>query len=155
MPEEKLFPDKRLDSIMAATYDKMIKLRDLKGAEYAGTVQDDCLANFRRNAKDCGITMETCWRVYAGKHWDAISQYVRDIQSGTTREVLEPIEGRVDDLLVYLMLFKAMIIERRDDKALSINTGSADKTVPVFRHDPSDSRYTTQAEQNHSLTRKE
>jgi hypothetical protein len=56
--------------------------------------------------------METVWAVYAGKHWDAIQQFIKDQRNGKERERLEPIEGRVDDLLVYLLLFKAMLQER-------------------------------------------
>jgi hypothetical protein len=92
------------------TFAKMRELSRLKGGEYAAA--HDRLDNFRRNGLDCGVTMETCWRIYAGKHWDAISTYVRDLQTGTHRERLETIDGRVDDLMVYLMLFKCMIIER-------------------------------------------
>ena len=96
--------------ILEATFGEMCKLGKLKGGEYAA--ESDRLDNFRRNALDCGVLMETCWRVYAGKHWDAISTYVRDLQTGKHRERLENITGRVDDLLVYLVLFKCMIVER-------------------------------------------
>lgn len=91
-------------------------LREKKGAEYAGTHVDDCLANFKRNAIDCGLSMEQIWRVYAGKHWDAVNQYIRDTSVGTVRDNMEPIDGRIDDLLVYLMLLKAMVIERREER---------------------------------------
>jgi hypothetical protein len=56
--------------------------------------------------------MEVVWRIYAGKHWDALSQYIRDIGNGTRRVLSEPIESRIDDLIVYLCLFKAMLRER-------------------------------------------
>ncbi|RNJ49423.1 hypothetical protein [Methylocystis hirsuta] len=95
---------------MDSTFAEMKKLATLKGGEYSGDV--DRLANFRRNGEDCGVPIELVWRIYAGKHWDAITQYVHDMMSGKTRERLEGIEGRVDDLLVYLILFKAMLRER-------------------------------------------
>ena len=85
------------------------KLGTLKGGEYAGDV--DRLANFRRNGLALGIPMETVWAVYAGKHWDALIQYIKDKQAGHSRERLEPIAGRVDDLLVYLILFLCMLDE--------------------------------------------
>jgi hypothetical protein len=81
-----------------------------KGGEYA--VAGDRLDNFRRGARDLDLSMEQVWRVYAGKHWDAITTYVRDMQTGTNRERSESITGRVDDLIVYLMLFKAILFER-------------------------------------------
>ena len=57
--------------------------------------------------------METIWRVYAAKHWDAVGQYIRDLQSGKERLRDEPITGRIHDLIVYLLLFKAMVEERQ------------------------------------------
>jgi hypothetical protein len=86
------------------------KLSKLKGGEYAG--DDDRLANFRRNAANFGVNMDTIWSVYAAKHWDALMQYIKDINQGTVRDRLEPIAGRVDDLLVYLLLYKAILDER-------------------------------------------
>lgn len=85
-------------------------LATLKGGEYAG--DSDRLANFRRNGEALGLPMETVWAVYAAKHWDAVMQFIKDWHTGKERKRLEPIEGRVDDLLVYLLLFKAMLQER-------------------------------------------
>lgn len=99
-----------LTSLMEKTFDDALRLRKLKGGEYAG--DDDALANFRRNAEAVGLNMETVWRIYAAKHWDAVSQYVKDLNSGVERPRLESIEGRIDDLIVYLCLFKAIIRER-------------------------------------------
>lgn len=110
----KVFPHKRYDEIVNQTMLEITKLGKLKGGEYAG--DDDRLANFRRNAANLGVNMETVWAVYAGKHWDAIMQYVKDRQAGKTRERLESLEGRVDDLIVYALLFKAMLDETKVDQ---------------------------------------
>jgi hypothetical protein len=99
-----------MKNIIRATFDQVLKLREIKGSEYSE--DGDALSNFRRNAADMEMEMETVWRVYAGKHWDAISQHVRDIQQGRQRDLSEPMENRVDDLIVYLCLFKAMLRER-------------------------------------------
>ena len=56
------------------------ELSKLKGGEYAG--DDDRLNNFRRNAADLDTNMETVWRIYAAKHWDAIGQFIRDKNKG-------------------------------------------------------------------------
>ena len=88
---------------------EMQKLAELKGGEYAG--DSDRLANFRRNGEALGLSMETVWAVYAGKHWDAIQQWVKDQRADVQRERLEPIEGRIHDLMVYLTLLAAMIDE--------------------------------------------
>jgi hypothetical protein len=100
----------RFDNLISTTLDALEKLIVQKGGEYSGDF--DRLANFRRNAMDCGLLQEQIWRVYAAKHWDAIGQYIRDLGTNTTRPRSEPISGRVDDLLVYLLLFKAMLDER-------------------------------------------
>lgn len=98
------------DKLVDQTVETIRKLSTLKGGEYAGDV--DRLANFRKNGEAWNLPMEQVWGVYAGKHWDAIQQYVKDLVSGKNRERLEGIESRADDLIVYLILFKAMWRER-------------------------------------------
>ena len=102
-----------LNQMICETFKKILDLRRVKGGEYSE--DNDALSNFRRNAEDLEMEMEAVWRVYAGKHWDALSQYVRDVQSNFKRELSEPIESRIDDLILYLCLFKAMVRERRKD----------------------------------------
>jgi hypothetical protein len=104
------FSHEQWEKLVASTMDQIKKLASLKGGEYSGDV--DRLANFRRNGQSLGLPMETIWAVYAGKHWDAIQQYIKDQREGKERTRLEPIGGRVDDLLVYLILLKAMLEER-------------------------------------------
>ena len=108
-----MFSHKAYDTVIQDTVKQIIELGTLKGGEYSGDV--DRLANFRRNGINMGLPMETIWGVYAAKHWDAIMQYVSDLNTGKTRVRLEPIDGRVDDLLVYLILFKCMLIERANN----------------------------------------
>lgn len=104
------FDHARFEQLVAETVQQINSLSKLKGGEYAG--DDDRLANFRRNATAAETTMEFVWRVYASKHWDAIMQYEKDIRTGKTRDRLETLAGRCDDLIVYLILFKCMIEER-------------------------------------------
>jgi len=85
-------------------------LSTLKGGEYAG--DKDRLANFRSAADKFGVPMELIWAIYAGKHWDAIMQYIKDQVHGSTRPRAEPILGRYDDLIVYCLLAKAIFKER-------------------------------------------
>lgn len=107
-----IYSHDRYRALEEATFQEIRKLAELKGGEYSGDM--DRLANFRRNALDAGLLPEQIWRVYTAKHWDAIGQYVRDLSNGTSRKRLESITGRCDDLIVYLILFKAMIEERVD-----------------------------------------
>lgn len=105
-----MYTHAQYDKLVKATIEQINSLSKLKGGEYAG--DQDRLANFRRNAAALGLNMETVWAVYAGKHWDAIQQYVKDLQDGKTRPRAESITGRADDLIVYAILFKAMVEER-------------------------------------------
>ena len=105
-----MFSHERFNKLVAETFDKVRDLSHLKGAEYSGDT--DRLLNFRRNGDRLHLPIETIWAVYASKHWDAVMQYVHDIQHGTDRTRLESIAGRADDLIVYLLLFKAMVEER-------------------------------------------
>lgn len=110
MTAPKIFIHSEFQAILNRTVASIQKLSDVKGGEYAGDV--DRLANFRRNADNLELTMEDIWSVYAGKHWDAINQYIKDKRKGKTRPSSEPIAGRVDDLILYCVLFKAMLAER-------------------------------------------
>lgn len=110
MDSTKVFSQAKWSRLLERSMEQIKALATLKGGEYAG--DEDRLANFRRNGQALGVSMELVWVVYAGKHWDAIQQYVKDMASGRKRERAEPITGRADDLIVYLLLFKAMCEER-------------------------------------------
>lgn len=107
---DKILTHEIFSKMVKETFDEVEKLINLKGAEYSGDT--DRLKNFRRNGTDLDLPMEVIWRVYVAKHWDAVGQYIRDLNSNKTRVRLEPISGRVTDLIVYLLLFKAMLYER-------------------------------------------
>lgn len=110
MRDERIFDHGRYEELFKQTVVQMSELGNLKGGEYAGDV--DRLANFRRNAEALGLDYRQIWAVYAGKHWDAIVQSVKDISTGTERARMESLAGRCDDLMVYLLLFKAMLQEQ-------------------------------------------
>lgn len=103
------YSHERYARLIEEIFTKVKELSHLKGGEYSG--DDDRLLNFRRNAAALGINKETIWAVYAAKHWDAVMQYVKDLETGKERTRSEPIEGRVYDLIVYMCLFAAMLDE--------------------------------------------
>lgn len=105
-----MFPHSEYQYLVESTIENINRLSILKGGEYAG--DHDRLANFRRNGNTLGLPMEVIWAVYAAKHWDAVIQYINDLSAGQRRERLEPLSGRLDDLIVYCILFKAMLVER-------------------------------------------
>lgn len=107
------YSHQRYSDLLETTFAEIKKLSELKGGEYSGDT--DRLANFRRNATALGLTQEQVWAVYAAKHWDAVMQFVKDLGEGKERNRLESLAGRCDDLIVYLLLFKAMLEERDMD----------------------------------------
>lgn len=105
-----MFSHEKYQQLVESTIKNIYQLSKLKGGEYAGDV--DRLANFRRNGQNLGLPMEVIWAVYAAKHWDAVIQFINDVNNGKERERLEPLSSRLDDIIVYCILFKAMLLER-------------------------------------------
>lgn len=108
--ESTAFSSEEYVAVTKETMDTVLKLGKLKGGEYSG--DDDRLLNFRRGGRNFAVPAELIMMVYAGKHWDALMQYTQDVVHGTSRERLEGIEGRIDDLINYLILFKCLYRER-------------------------------------------
>ena len=103
--------------IIKKTFETIQDLSTNKGHEYSG--EDDALSNFKRNAERVGITPMQVWAVFAGKHYDSICTYIKESMSQEKRVLTEPIDGRIDDLITYLLLLKGLI---HDNDNISINT---------------------------------
>lgn len=97
-------------ALLQETHRKMLDLTASKGAEYAG--DRDQLANFKRLGLEMDETPEKALWHLLKKHMDSLRTYIMDTERGITREYSEPITGRVDDAILYLMLLKALIVER-------------------------------------------
>ena len=95
--------------LLDETIQQVKSLSKIKGGEYAGDL--DRLANFRRNGVQLGLPMETIWAIYYNKHHDSVMQYISDLNNAVSRVRAEPISGRIDDMITYLILFKAMLQE--------------------------------------------
>ena len=80
----------------------ILELNYTKGNDYAG--DEDVFANFKRNAQRLGLQPHEVWGVYFMKHIDAIETYLR-----TGNLESEPIESRIDDAILYLLLLRGMI----------------------------------------------
>ena len=74
--------------------------------------------------------MEVIWSVYYAKHHDAVMTFCRDLVTDTKRDRLEPISGRVDDMIVSLILFKAMLVERGELELAAGPTPTPNPFVP-------------------------
>lgn len=105
-----IYSHKRYSALLDSILSEMRHLAKVKGGEYAHGL--DRLDNFRRAARENDLPPEVIWKVYAGKHWDSLTSYIRALKDGKTPELSEPIRGRALDLMVYLTLFVAMTEER-------------------------------------------
>jgi hypothetical protein len=99
----------QFSKIVDQTFSSCRELLVVKGGEYAGT--GDRLANFHRGAQLTGCTSKQVLMIYLSKHYDSIATYVKTEAEGAVRKSSEPIEGRIDDLINYCMLLKALIAE--------------------------------------------
>jgi len=100
---------KDFDELVNQTIRETAQLLVEKGAEYAGGA--DRLGNFKRGAQHIGITPLQVALIYTSKHFDAISTYIRNDAQGMEQILSEPIEGRLNDLINYAILIKALIKE--------------------------------------------
>lgn len=101
---------KEVNQIIDETFENVKYLRRVKGGEYSK--EEDALSNFKESGYDIEEEPEVSWRVLAKKHWDAIGTYIRDVKTDTKRERAEAINGRIDDLICYLILLKGLNRER-------------------------------------------
>jgi len=75
-----------------------------KGKEYTIGSQDR-LANFRRVGEQVDEPMEKVWFTYFYKHYSAVVAYIKN---GCKVQSNEPIQSRIMDCIVYLLLFHKM-----------------------------------------------
>lgn len=94
-----------IDAFLEDCLDTMRK----KGHDYRQGNDDDVLHNFRTVSEAVGMSMEKVWFTYFYKHYSALSTFIKE--DGQSES--EPIEGRVKDLIVYLLLFSRMLNERK------------------------------------------
>lgn len=102
--------------IVADTFGSIDKLNRSKGVEYTGHEgADNVHANFDRLARDLKLTPEQVLMVYLTKHLDSIKNYVNMVSVPESEvpvnfTLSEPIEGRIDDAILYLILLKGMCV---------------------------------------------
>lgn len=110
------------EALMGNTFSNLTKLSASKGLEYSGGV--DRLANFKEQAKILGFASPIqVLGVYLNKHLGSINKF---IAGGTASS--EPIEGRIDDAILYLVLLKALISE--NNPTITIGATRPDPLYP-------------------------
>lgn len=95
------------------TYKTLIDLTQSKGEEYSRDT--DQLANFKRQAEELHMTPEKVLMVYLNKHLDAVKSFVK-----TGKIYSEPISGRIDDAILYLILLKGIVQDDQNRFSLPI-----------------------------------
>ena len=98
--------------MLDATHNNLVSMTATKGEEYSRD-NDDQLANFKRQAADLGVSSIMVLAVYLNKHLDAIKSFIKN-----GREFSEPIGGRIDDSILYLILLKGLISDHRSESNL-------------------------------------
>lgn len=91
-----------------ALHEKLLQLTATKGAEYTQG-RDNRFDNFERQAEALGLTREQVLLVFLNKHLDSITTYVKDRALNRGRVYSEPMTGRVDDAILYLLLLRGMM----------------------------------------------
>lgn len=102
-----LTDDKEIDEFLKECFETL----RLKGRDYT-IGSEDRLHNFRTVGDFTGVGMLATWGVYFYKHVSALFSYIK---SGGQNES-EPIEWRIKDCVVYLLLFYKMVKEKQRER---------------------------------------
>ena len=94
---------KELAALMDRVFtQEILELHKAGYKEYSGG--GGVFGNFDRLAKELAITREAVLWTYAMKHKDGIASYIRGHRSQR-----EGVRGRINDLIVYLFILRAMV----------------------------------------------
>lgn len=89
--------------------ENIMALRESGQKEYAHK-EDNAFANFERLADDLEMDRKKILWVYAMKHRDGIASFLNGYESQR-----EDVRGRIQDLVVYLLLLHCMIDEEQEE----------------------------------------
>jgi len=93
------------DAVFAKRFAGCMTMLRAKNADYSqGEQRGDRTAAFKRIARDTEISPEKVWYVFFSKHIGAIVSYIKRGQVES-----EPIDGRIDDAINYLVLLGDLI----------------------------------------------
>lgn len=112
-----------LQDLMAKVFDEVRHINNTKGVEYA--TDRDALQNFK-DGLEFGITPYQNLMVALNKHYRSIQAFVKNGAVSSN----EPIEGRINDLILYSILLRALVQESRDRRIID------EKPAPVKHRKP-------------------
>jgi hypothetical protein len=96
--------------LMRETFNSCQKLTKNKGEDYTKGAED-VLAYFKESAKETNDDPKKVCYILMRKHWAAIGNYIRT--NGKSQS--EPIDGRIQDLINYLLFLQALIDEDKEE----------------------------------------
>jgi hypothetical protein len=106
--------------------DEIMALREAGQREYAHD-EGNAFANFDRAAADLNLDRKMILWIFAMKHRDGIASYLKGHQSQR-----EDVRGRINDLIVYLLILRGMIEEEKG-VVQSHDVSTSTPTGPVAR----------------------
>jgi len=105
--------------------DDCFKTMREKGHDYREGNDNDLLHNFRTVGEEMELPPEKVWYIYASKHWKAIKTFIKEAGQSES----EPIEGRIKDVIVYLLLLHRRVQEMKREKK---DVKAFDKTFYLY-----------------------
>jgi hypothetical protein len=87
-------------------FEEILSLSKAKAADYASN--DETLRNFLEGAKTSGLTPIEYWRVLFSKHAQSIQLAIEKNPILPSTET-EPLEGRIHDAIIYLILLLCLM----------------------------------------------
>lgn len=91
-----------ITNVMNDVFTECRQLRDAGQKEYAKEL--DALSNFNRLADELNLDRKQILWTFLKKHYDGVLSYINGYQSQR-----EDVRGRINDMIVYLVLLRAMI----------------------------------------------
>lgn len=99
------YTKKDVELVMAKVVNEINSLREAGQKEYVHD-EDRPFRNFEDNGAKVGIPREKAWWLMASKHIDGIVAWINGHRSQR-----ENVRGRINDLIVFLILLRAMVEE--------------------------------------------
>lgn len=113
-----------------------------KGKAYSGS--EDSLDNFKRNAKNLGLTKYQVLSVYMNKHIDSINNAIKE-HPDFPEDATEGMRGRIIDAINYLTILWSLIQEdlwtREKSLSMSPTSGISQQSTTPFGNKETSQRY--------------
>lgn len=122
-----------LEEVMDKVFEECRGLRQAGQKEYAHDTEN-AMANFERIGAELNMSREQILWVFARKHIDGIVAHINGHKSQR-----ESVFGRINDLIVYLILYRGMVEEDiSNEKILVMGTEGGTDTVYMTQKEMED-----------------